>query len=142
MPDRQAALPLSFRPMTKICMDYVTSAAPEPLPASGNMVYPPGGQIYPPDRYLAAIDNESLLRRQDRPLGTCEKDQWLPSPRGELFQSSVPMSMTPAPTSRMIDELSMPKVLIKPTSNKCRIEQTPRDRLPFNNATKMQKYNK
>jgi hypothetical protein len=143
LPDQTVAMPLSFRPQTKICLDYVTTAPPEPLPATGQTLFPPGGQIYPPNRYAAAIDQESLLRRQDRPLGTCEKDQYRPSFGGDLYRSAVPINAPPL-SSRMIEELAMPKAAIITEPYNCRYEQ---DRLnlalsslPFNNSTKTQRY--
>ena len=143
LPDQAVSMPLSFRPQTKICMEYVTSAPPEPLPATGNVLFPSGGQIYPPNRYSAAVDQESLLRRQDRPLGTCEKDQYVPSLRGELFRSAVPIN-APPPTSRMIEELAMPKAAIITGPYHCREEQDrlnmERSPLAFNNSTKTQRY--
>jgi hypothetical protein len=131
--------------MTKICTQYVTSAQPEPLPATGNTVFPSGGGMYPPNRYSQAIDQESLLRRQDRPLGISESKQYVPSMQGELYQSRIPLYNQTTRTPAMIDELSMPKVALHiPNSNRCRAAQdrVNMDRAPllFNNATKNQKY--
>ena len=145
LPDQKVAMPLSFRPMTKICTQYVTSAQPEPLPATGNTVFPSGGGMYPPNRYSQAIDQESLLRRQDRPLGISESKQYVPSMQGELYQSRIPLYNQTTRTPAMIDELSMPKVALHiPNSNRCRAAQdrVNMDRAPllFNNATKNQKY--
>ena len=75
------SLPLDPRPWTKVCLSYVNSGdsqeqAPMPPPS---MVFPSGGEFYPPNRYSQAIGNESLLRRLDRPLGTCDAVQWEPN---------------------------------------------------------------
>ena len=144
LPDQQIAMPLSFRPMTKICTQYVTTGPVEALPATGNTVFPSGGSLHPPNRYMAAIDNESLLRRQDRPLGISERKQYVPDLNGEMFQSRIFMANSSAPSSKMIDELSMPKVAISTGPYKCRAEQDVKnmaanERL-FNNSTKQQKF--
>jgi hypothetical protein len=144
LPDQRVQMPLSFRPLTKVCTEYVTTAAPEPLPATGSTVFPSGSAFYPPDRYMQSIDNESLLRRQDRPLGISEKKQYIPNLQGDLFHSRVFLPSSSAPSSKMIDELSMPKVLLTTGAYHCRAEQDRFNmaRAPqvFNNSTKASKY--
>jgi hypothetical protein len=146
LPNQQVALPLSFRPYTKVCLEYVTSAEPEAAPAPpNNMVFPSGGEFYPPNRYAQTIDQESLLRRQDRPLGTCEADQYLPNPSGDMFNNRmlIPERRDPL-NAQFISELSMPRVLLNVGPYHCRAEaddrNVSRSQLLFNNATKQQRY--
>lgn len=77
------ALPTDPRPWTKVCLQYVNSDDGSPAPSVPNdVVFPSGGEFYPPTRYSSAIDNESKLRRLDRPLGTdrpqgsCDPNQY------------------------------------------------------------------
>lgn len=139
-------LPLDFRPWVKVCMDYTTSAPTEmaPLPPTG-MVFGPGGGFYPPGRYAAAIGNESLLRRLDRPLGTCEEQQYEPNERGDMYNPGMLVPHYGAPNSKMVSELSMPRALIRPGGGyECRAKDDTRNaaRSPqmFNNATKQQRF--
>jgi hypothetical protein len=146
LPNQQVALPLDFRPYTKVCLDYVTSAPPEAAPAPPNdMVFPSGGEFYPPNRYAQAIDQETLLRRQDRPLGTCEADQYLPNPSGDMFNNRILIPERRDPlNAQFISELSMPRVLLNVGPYDCRSEadavNVSRSKLLFNNATKQQRY--
>ena len=76
-------LPLDFRPYVKVCQNYVTSAPAEeaPLPPA-NVVFPMGGEFYPPGRYADAIDNESTLHYLDRRLDKwCQQKEWIPACR-------------------------------------------------------------
>lgn len=141
-------LPMDFRPWSKVCLNYRTAGpiedAAAPAPPAG-MVFGPGGEFYPPSRYSSAIDNESRLRRLDRPLGTCDKDQYEPNKRGDMYVGGLLVPRTYVPTSKMVDELSMPKVLIRPTGGYvCRREDDSaniaRSGLLFNNATKQDRY--
>lgn len=144
------AVPMALdpRPWTKVCLEYVNSGkaseqAPVPPP---NMVFPSGGEFYPPTRYSSNIDNESLLRRLDRPLGTCDKEQYEPPFTGDMY---VPNRMVPersrVPTTEMIQELAMPKALLRVAPYECRVEgdmdNWKRSPYLFNNATKQQRYN-
>lgn len=142
------SLPLDPRPWTKICLEYVNSGraseqAPTPPPG---MVFPSGGEFYPPTRYSSSVDNESLLRRLDRPLGTCDKDQYEPRKEGDMY---VPNLLVPArtdkPSTEMVQELAFPRALLRVAPYDCR-EQADNlnwSRSPylFNNATKQQRYN-
>lgn len=141
-------LALDPRPWAKVCLEYVNSGqsseqAPTP-PA--NMVFPPGGEFYPPTRYSSSIDKESLLRRLDRPLGTCDADQYEPSLHGDMYVSNqlVPDRQV-TPSSQIVKELAMPQVLIRGGPYDCREEADKLNwsRSPnlFNNATKQQRYN-
>jgi len=129
------------RPYTKVCLNYVTSAPfEEPPTPPDSLVYPSGGTVYPPGRYKNAIDNESRLRRLDRPLGSCEEKQYVPGVNTDLY---VPRSTVPersAPNDRFISELAFPRALIRDGVYQCRAEQEfidkARSPLLFNNSTK------
>jgi hypothetical protein len=141
LPTQQFATPLQPRPYVKVCLNYVTSAEFEEAPhPPDNLVYPSGGTVYPPSRFKNSIDNESKLRRLDRPLGLCEKEQYNPGKDTTLY---VPNSTVPPrsmPNDRFISELSFPRVLIRAGEYDCRKEQSlidlSRSPLLFNNATK------
>lgn len=85
-------LPTDPRPWTKICMSYVNSGPAEQAPEPPtNMVFPSGGSFYNPSRYSKAINDESLLRRLDRPLGTdaigglCAPDQYYVPLQSDMY---------------------------------------------------------
>jgi len=141
-------LPLDPRPWTKVCLEYVNSGKSSeqaPTPPK-NMVFPTGGEFYPPTRYSSSIDNESLLRRLDRPLGTCDNDQYEPPFSGDMY---VPNKTVPdrfsLPSTEMMMEIAHPRVLLRTAPYDCReqADMTNFNRSPyiFNNATKQQKYN-
>ena len=141
-------LALDPRPWTKVCLEYVNSgdaSVQAPTPPK-NMVFPSGGEFYPPTRYSSAIDNESLLRRLDRPLGTCDFQQYEPPFKGDMYvaNQTVP-DRTMAPTTAMVSELSHSRVLLRSGPYPCREQADEKNwaRSPnlFNNATKQQKYN-
>lgn len=141
------ALPLDPRPATKVCLEYVNSghtAEQAPAPPKG-MVFPTGGEFYPPNRYAEAINRESLLRRLDRPLGTCDLDQYEPNPRGDMYNQGVIAPERRQPRTRFVEELAMPQVLMRTGPYPCFQEALMTDfaRSPylFNNATKQQRYN-
>ena len=136
---------LGPRPWAKICLEYTTSGSNEPAPAvTESTVLPMGGETYPSSRYTAAIDNESLLRRLDRPLGTCDEEQYYPNKRGDMFNQRliVPQRVTTDPSK--ISELALPRVARTIQEYECRAQDdvinmslsTKR----FNNATKQDKY--
>jgi len=141
-------LALDPRPWAKVCLEYVNSGqSSEQAPAPpANMVFPSGGEFYPPNRYSAAIDNESLLRRLDRPLGTCDAQQYEPNQRGDMY---VPNRLVPEreyqPSTDMVKELAMPKALLRAGPYDCRLEADrnnwSRSTSLFFNATKQQRYN-
>lgn len=147
LPDRPmtTALPLDFRPYTKICMQYTTSGPMEMPPTpSDDVVYPPGGDFYPPARYSSSIDNESQLRRLDRRLGTCEGDQWTPNMRGDMFKANMLVPDRGKPESRFIQDLAYPQALIRAGPYNCREEadavNMKRSNKTFFNATKQDRY--
>ncbi len=141
------ALPLDPRPWTRVCMQYTTAGEQERAPdVPASVVLPSGGQFYPPGRYQAAIDEESQLRRLDRPLGTCEGNQWEPSLRSDMFNAHVlvPDRAPPADPTR-VHEISFPRALLRTGPYDCR-EANDRAAVAmtsdfiFNNATKQDRY--
>jgi hypothetical protein len=145
VPTQLVTLPIDFRPYTKVCLEYRTSA-PEQKAAEvpNDLVFPNGGEVYPPTRYLNNIDKESLLRRLDRPLGTCDPEQYQPSLTGDMYVDRMLVPESLNKTSRFVDELSMPQVLLRSGAYPCRAEADQKnwDRSPrlFNNATKQDRY--
>jgi hypothetical protein len=147
-------LPMDPRPWAKICLEYVNSGPAEPAPqVPKSMVIPGAGEFYPPDRYSAAIDNESRLRRLDRPLnedllpgrGSCFPEQYtLPATSDALQQYSLLPPQMP-PKSKMVRNLQDPPVLNRGGQYKCSeeamvcdLKASPRF---WNNFTKLSKYN-
>jgi hypothetical protein len=145
LPSGYVAQALDPRPWTRICMEYSTTGDNMPAPKVGeNVVLPSGGQFYPASRYSASIDNESKLRGLDRPLGTCEADQYVPPINGDMFTSRRLLPDTPRVDPSKLDELSFPRVLVYTGPYKCRAEQDTvnmnlSDRMFFN-ATKQDRY--
>jgi len=153
LPALHLATPLEPRPWTKICMNYVTSQefvdAPRP---NDHMVMPSGGTNYPPTRFRESIDNESLLRRLDRPLGTCEEAQYKVPKSGSMFRPNSTVERPTQPNSRFIEELSFPMACMRPSTDQgtkngdyeCRSDvhqqAWARSRSMFNNATKQERY--
>jgi hypothetical protein len=145
VPTALVPLPIDFRPYTKVCLEYRTSAPEERAPdMPADLVFPNGGEVYPPTRYLNAIDNESLLRRLDRPLGTCDTDQYQPPRNGDMFVDRLLVPNSLKPPSRFVEEISMPQALLRTGPYPCRAQadQVNWDRSPrlFNNATKQDRY--
>jgi len=146
LPDQKVDLPLDFRPYVKVCKDYVTSAvaveAPMP-PAS--MVFPQGGEFYPPGRYSANIDKESVLRYLDRSLDRwCQTKEYVPSRRSDMYVPNVLVPKSQAPTSDFVQELAMPQAVLREGAYNCRTENDQRlwERSPrlFSNPTKQDRY--
>ena len=135
------ATPLEPRPWTKICLSYVTSQDFEDAPRPhDNMVMPSGGVNYPPSRFQEAVDKDSLLRRLDRPLGTCEQAQYM-----KPLQPASTVPDRPPPNHRFIDELSFPMACMRSGDYDCRAqvheESWQRSNgFLFNNPTKQDKY--
>lgn len=103
-----------------------------------------GGETYPSSRYTAAIDKESALRRLDRPLGTCDEDQFYPNKGGDMFNQRilVPYRITTDPSK--ISELALPRVARTIREYECRAKDdainTSLSGRRFNNATKQDRY--
>jgi len=138
---------LDPRPWTRICMEYTTAGEDAAAPSiNPNIVMPSGGQFYPVSRYVQAIDDESKLRVLDRPLGTCERDQWEPTPNSDMYNPLrlVPERSTVSDPTR-IQELAYPRALLRSGPYDCRDAN---DRIAilndsdfnFNNATKQNRY--
>lgn len=146
LPDRHVALPTDFRPWTRVCKKYVTSGPAEvaPMPPR-DMVFPQGGEFYPPGRYSAAIDKESVLRTLDHPLDRwCAARQYIVSPESTMYKANYTVPRTGAPSSAMIQELAMPQAVLRESENHCRAgddavlwARSPR---LFNNPTKQDKF--
>lgn len=146
LPSQYTHLPMDFRPYTRVCKSYRTSAPAIPAPAPpANMVFPPGGEFYPPTRYSASIDSESLLRRLDRPLKKyCDEGEYLPNPAGDMYSTAPMAPARTKPSTAMVSELAMPQVCLKAGEYECRLEadkvnwaRSPR---LFNNPTKQDRY--
>jgi len=147
------ALPMDPRPWTKICLEYVNSGPAEyaPKPPS-DMVFTGAGEVRPPNRYIEAIDNESQLRRLDRPLnndlltkGRCRSKQYQLPANSDALQQYVLLPPQNIPKSSMVRELADPSVLERNGQYKCSEEAmvcslkgAPR---LFLNATKQNRYN-
>lgn len=145
VPTMSVPLPLNFRPYSKICLEYRTSAPEQMAPdMPSDLVFPNGGDVYPPTRYLNAIDNESLLRRLDRPLGTCDPEQYQPPQNSDMFVDRMLVPKSLKPPSRFVEEISMPQALLRTGPYPCRAQadQANWDRSPrlFNNSTKQDRY--
>jgi hypothetical protein len=103
-----------------------------------------GGSFYPTSRYSSAIDSESALRRLDRPLGTCDEDQFYPNKGGDMFNQRilVPYRITTDPSK--ISELALPRVARSIREYECRakddVVNTNLSGRLFNNATKQDRY--
>jgi hypothetical protein len=146
IPQQKVALPQDFRPWVKVCKNYVTSAPaiPAPMPPQ-DMVFPPGGDFYPPGRYSANIDNESMLKTLNQPLDKwCSTNKYIPSPTSNMY---VPGSTVPSrqPNSNaFVDELAMPQALLRTSMHTCRTENDAKyfEKSPrlFNNPTKQDRY--
>jgi hypothetical protein len=147
VPTQQVSLPLDFRPWTRICMEYTTAGPVESLPyVPDSVVFPSGGEFYPPQRWSNRIDNESLIRRLDRPLGTCDADQFHPNLTGDMYMQRILVPDRKAPDSAFVSELAMPQVLIRASPYDCRAQadqyNMDNSHRLFNNPTKQDRYTK
>lgn len=139
LPVSRISLPLDPRPLTKVCMEYVTSAPFEMAPRPpDSLVFPSGGTMYPPTRYRAAVDRESALRRLDRPLGMCEDGQF--TPEKNMYTPNATVPDRGKPNDRFIQELAFPMALMRSGTYDCRrendLEAIALNGKMFNNATK------
>lgn len=145
LPSQQIAAPLEPRPWTRVCMSYTTTQDFEDAPRPhDSMTFPNGGSTYPTSRYREAIDHESELKGLDRPLGTCEKDQYSVPTSGTMYVPNQTFSRTRAPNDRFIEELSFPMACMRAEDYDCRANTqaaaASRSPLAFNNATKQDRY--
>jgi len=146
LPTQKVGMPLDFRPLVKICKNYVTSAPPveAPVPPS-NMVFPMGGSFYPPSRYSNAIDQESVLRTLDHPLDRwCNDTQYVVSEDSNMYHAGSTVPDRQPISNMFISELAMPKVLIRHDKYDCRSDNDQaymeRSGRLFNNPTKQDRY--
>ncbi len=144
LPTQHVGQALDPRPWTKVCLQYTTAGEDVPAPeVDRSTVLPSGGQFYPASRYAAAINDESALRRLDRPLGTCDEEQFYPDPRGDMYNGRILVPESAA-VSKRVAEVAFPSALMSGGPYPCRYENDTKnmglsDRL-FNNATKQDKY--
>lgn len=150
-------LPTDPRPWAKICLQYHNTgpATPAPEPPK-EMLFPGASEFFPPSRYQAAIDNESLLRRLDRPLNNdllpagygetsgCYPNQYTVPPTSDVWQQRTLLPPQTLPRSKMVRELEAPAVLHRPlqydcskAAMMCDIAKTPKF---WNNHSKLAKY--
>jgi hypothetical protein len=109
------------------------------------MVFPPGGEFYPPTRYSASIDSESLLRRLDRPLKKyCDLGEYYPNAAGDMYSTAPMAPPRTKPMAGIAREIDMPRVCMITKEYVCRAEDDTVnwDRSPrlFNNPTKQDRY--
>lgn len=146
LPSEQVKLPLDFRPLTRICKEYKTSSPEENIPQTpSNVVFPSGGKFYPPDRYLNAIDQESELRGENRPLNRLSMSKnYIVSKDSTMYKSNY--TVPDRQRNNQIDELSIPSVLLRPNGYYCRKENDhknfARSDLMFHNTTRQDRYKK
>lgn len=135
------------RPWTRICMEYTTAGEQDDAPqVNPSIVMPTGGKFYPASRYIEAIDSESELRVLDRPLGTCEGNQWQPTLRSDMYNSRILVpERRNVPNPAKIEELAYPRALLRSGPYDCRAQddayaiETTSDYM-FNNPTKQDRY--
>jgi hypothetical protein len=146
LPGQKVGLPMDFRPLVKVCKNYVTSAPPEMAPEPpANMVFPMGGSFYPPTRYAEAIDQESSLRTLDHRLDRwCTERQYIPSEDSTMYVAGSTVPDRQPISNTFVSELSMPKALLRQDMNTCRTENDraymQRSSRLFGNPTKQDRY--
>ncbi len=146
LPYQRVALPQDPRPWVKVCKQYVTSGPAEkaPMPPS-HMVFPTGGQFYPPGRYAARIDDESVLRTLTQPLDKwCPTAQYIPDEDSTMYRAGSTVPDRKTVSSAFVQELSMPQALLRTDETTCRSENDTmyfqRSGRLFNNPTKQDRY--
>ena len=148
LPAQRVGLPQDPRPWVRVCKSYVTSG-PEggggaPMPPS-SLVFPSGGQFYPPGRYAQSIDAESVLRTLTQPLDKwCPTAQYIPDEDSTMYRAGSTVPDRQPVSSAFIQELAMPQALLRTGEKTCRSENdehymTRSSRL-FNNPTKQDRY--
>jgi hypothetical protein len=146
LPQQRVGLPQDFRPWVKVCKNYVTSgpAIPSPMPPN-DMVFPTGGEFYPPGRYSANIDDESALRTLNHPLDKwCPSTQYIPDQDSDMYVAGSTVPDRKVLTDSFVSELSMPQALLRVDNYTCRSENDSkyfeRSGRLFNNPTKQDRY--
>ena len=148
LPAQHVALPTDFRPYSKICMEYVTAGPVERLPyVPDNLVFPMGGEFYPPQRWSNNIDDDTLTKRLDRPLKKyCDIGEFIPPTTADMYQQRVLIPDHRVPSTKFIEELAMPKVLLRTAPYECRekvdVFNWDASHRLFNNPTKQDRYHK
>jgi hypothetical protein len=104
-----------------------------------------GGGVYPPGRYSAAIDQESVLRTLDQPLDrACVTSQYIPSMESNLYNAGSTLPDRKATMSAFVSELSMPQALLRSDGLTCRSANDTayfeRSGRLFHNPTKQDRY--
>ena len=146
MPQQKVALPQDFRPWVKVCKNYVTSGpmVEAPLPPK-DMVFPTGGEFYPPGRYAQSIDKESMLRTLNNPLDKwCPTTQYIPSEDSTMYVAGSTVPDRKPIHSAFVNELAMPQALLRTDIYTCRsandTKYFERSGRLFNNPTKQDRY--
>jgi hypothetical protein len=149
LPHQRVALPQDPRPWVRVCKGYVTSGpvgagAVAPMPPS-HMVFPTGGQFYPPGRYASRIDDESALRTLDRPLDKWGgASQYVPEEESTMYVAGSTVPDRQPVSNAFVAELAMPQALLRTDERTCRTENDERymerSRRLFNNPTKQDRY--
>ena len=146
LPQQHVSLPQDFRPWTKVCKNYVTSGPmiPAPTPPK-DMVFPTGGEFYPPGRYASRIDDESVLRTLDKPLDKwCPSTQYVPRQSSNMFVAGSTVPDRKLTSNAFVSELAMPQALLRMDTSTCRSENDTkyfeRSGRLFNNPTKQDRY--
>jgi hypothetical protein len=146
IPQQKVGLPEDFRPWVKVCKNYVTSGPtiPAPMPPK-DMVFPTGGEFYPPGRYAAAIDQESILRTLDHPLDKwCPSTKYIPRQTSDMFVAGATVPDRKPISDAFVSELAMPQALLRTDIYTCRSENDTkyfeRSGRLFNNPTKQDRY--
>lgn len=146
LPHQHVALPQDPRPWTRICKEYRTAGAEtgtEAVPPS-HMVFPSGGQFYPPSRYSSHIDDESRLRTLDQPLDKWGDTQYIPEEESTMYVAGLTVPDRQPVSSAFIAELAMPQALLRLDERTCRSENdamyAARSGRLFNNPTKQDRY--
>ena len=146
LPSQHVDLPMDFRPYVKVCKDYVTSApaVPAPMPPK-DMVFPKGGEFYPPGRYSAAINDESKLFYLDRTLDRwCQTKEFVPKRSSTMYVPNTTVIRSKHPSAEFVQELAMPQAVLRESAYTCRTENDLANwnRSPrlFSNPTKQDRY--
>lgn len=146
IPQQKVGLPEDFRPWVKVCKNYVTSgpAILVPMPPK-DMVFPTGGEFYPPGRYSANIDKESVLRTLNHPLDKwCPTTKYIPRENSNMYVAGSTLPDRKPVSDAFVSELAMPQALLRTDIYTCRSENDTKyfDRSPrlFNNPTKQDRY--
>jgi len=146
LPLQHIILPQAFRPLVKVCKEYVTSGplVTAPMPPK-HMVFPMGGEFYPPGRYSAHIDEESALRTLESPLDKwCHSNQYIPSMQSNMYISGSTVPERKAMVNGIVSELAMPQSLLRTNFYNCRSENDfayfQKSGRLFNNPTKQDRY--